>query len=802
MDPWYYFGHFIHFPHYQQLHPTYAGERLPWLLPGILLNRIFQPAYAELALHFCCYWISLFSLYYLVRRLTNDATALLAAVLMGSHPMFIAANGCTYLDSGCILYLLLAFVCLMRSLSASRKAVWLIAAGACWAALVYTYILWIVLTPCCAIFYLGLTAESDADRQRLVGFLPLRHLIAAGQFVGGTLLATAGLQTVHLLIYGMGHGFFFRFNIAFALAFENANNTLAKPGYAWITSNSSLVFPEVTFVICLVGLFLHHNGRRRLNRASLGALWTYVYSFVTLVFLTVQKNRALEFSYCDSMLIPLLFLALGVTALPAPKRLAGWLFCAVLAIAFLLSTLSLWKAGLYIFGLPHRLWVHCVIAVVGAMLPLFSARRLAWVVSVVCLAGASFGLVPQSASVAWVDNYNGLSASIRIGDAIKRIESSLPYDKYPVFWMDNFTSQYSNEYRAIMCAFLSHNVSMWHYPKIDVGVASLPAEYPAGTPIVLITDRHDVFERARSAMADMGMPLRLTGQQLVSRDNLSYWLTFTEVVNPTEEPGTGAVSDAIRVPLADGLQLAYAKAELEKVGRRWRVVTAAQQWAYAASVTLPTVKTARSSTIRIRGRMVRGKVGFGLLNRSGQFATEQFVDGPFQETELSLPFDVSDNVSMVMVRNGGGGGPAEVVLDSIDLALAGRKVTDLEPSRIIAASTGVSVNRGRPTTIQWTVKAGSGAASIPLSLKRRSNGLFYLEVKAQMQSGKMSVEVVDRNSKDNREKVLMGGEGVTEDVFVRIPAGLQEGDVSFRNAASTGIASKAIILDVVLWEVI
>jgi hypothetical protein len=112
------------------------------------------------------------------------------------------------------------------------------------------------------------------------------------------------------------------------------------------------------------------------------------------------------------------------------------------------------------------------------------------------------------------------------------------------------------------------------------------------------------------------------------------------------------------------------------------------------------------------------------------------------------------------------------------------------------------VNRGRPTTIQWTVKAGSGAASIPLSLKRRSNGLFYLEVKAQMQSGKMSVEVVDRNSKDNREKVLMGGEGVTEDVFVRIPAGLQEGDVSFRNAASTGIASKAIILDVVLWEVI
>ena len=33
-DPWYYFGEFWHFPHFQSLLPTYAGERMTWIVPG------------------------------------------------------------------------------------------------------------------------------------------------------------------------------------------------------------------------------------------------------------------------------------------------------------------------------------------------------------------------------------------------------------------------------------------------------------------------------------------------------------------------------------------------------------------------------------------------------------------------------------------------------------------------------------------------------------------------------------------------------------------------------------------------
>src|SRR5690242_15252098 len=58
MDPWYYFGEFIHFPHYQKLISGYAGERLMWILPGVVLDRVFSPVYGLLVLHILFYSIS------------------------------------------------------------------------------------------------------------------------------------------------------------------------------------------------------------------------------------------------------------------------------------------------------------------------------------------------------------------------------------------------------------------------------------------------------------------------------------------------------------------------------------------------------------------------------------------------------------------------------------------------------------------------------------------------------------------------------------------------------------------------
>jgi hypothetical protein len=796
MDPWYYFGTFIHFPHYQHLRPTYAGERLPWILPGFLLDKLFPPAYGDLVLHFCCFSIALLSLFYLVRHLTNDRTALLAAALMGGHPIFIAANGWAYLDGGCITYLLLTFVCLMRSRS-GHTAAWLLAAGACWAALVYTYIFWIVLTPCCVIFYLGLTPPSPWEGRRVLGFLSTRDIVAGGHFIGGALGLTAGLQSVHLLIFGAGHGFFFRNNIASALTFGSSDNHFVEPGYGWLTSNTAIVFAAATFVVSAAALLRHRSGSRPLSKAARTVLWCYIYAFLILVLFTVYKVRILAFSYYADMLVPLLFLALAVTALPVPKNLPRPLFTATLAVGFILPSLPLWDPRLHLSGLPSRLSAHYSLAIAGAMLPLVSGRRSAWALCVACLSAVSFGLMPQHASVAWRMNYDGLGASIRVGDAIRRIEASLPYNAYPVFWIDNFGSPYTAEYRAIMCSFLAHSASMWHYPKVDVGVDSKPASFPPGTAIILITEKRDVFGQAADAMAEMGMRLRLTGQQLVARDDVSYWLTFTEVLNPREAPGV--VPDAVRLPLSDGLRLAYEKASLEKAGRTWRVVTAPQQWAYAVGILLP--KVSEAATVRVRGRVVRGRVGLGLLNKSGQFTTETFVDGPFAEAEVSLPVDLTD--VQLIVRNAGNSGPSEVMLDSVYLSVAAVRIADLAvPSAKTAAFGGAPIRRSGPATVLAAPLSDSEAASIPFTLKGSSRDVFYLEVRAQVQTGELAVSVLDRNNKEHSEKAFLDGGGAEEDVFVRLPPGLKDGNIEFRTAAGTGIRSRVLVSNVILWRVI
>lgn len=152
--------------------------------------------------------------------------------------------------------------------------------------------------------------------------------------------------------------------------------------------------------------------------------------------------------------------------------------------------------------------------------------------------------------------------------------------------------------------------------------------------------------------------------------------------------------------------------------------------------------------------------------------------------------------------NAGSSGPAEVLLDSIDLSISGRKVADLGASgAMTAGSGGASVSRGRPTTILTPPEKDSQGAIIPFVPNSPSRGLFYVEVKARIQAGVLAVDVVDRNNKGHNAEGLLEQVDGDQDIFVRVPPGLQEGDIEFRNAASGTIRSRAAISDVILWKV-
>lgn len=523
-DPWYYFGGFLHFARYQKLIVNYPAERLMWILPGAILVRILSPVYGLLAVHVLFYSISVFSMYFLVKTFADRRTALLTAFLLGCHPLFLGANGWAYVDSASITYFLLTLAFIVKAKSSRFPWAFLILAGASCASLVFTYILWLSVSPCFVYFYY-VTSYGDAVvsfkafRDRLPRFLVLFLVGAAG--------LTACLQIIHAAIYGFGKGFFFQNNWATALAIiAQKHSPFSSGNFQWVWSASWIVFPVLVLFVS-VGLSIQdRRGVITLASQARAAIHIYLYVLAVAVIMTARPVRLLEFDYFASILIPPAFLAMGMTIFRVPTSWGNARFYSLLAVCCIVCVLPLSRPNLYLSARIDGLSFTYALGVVMMAICIVHPRKNSSWVALMCLFPiVSFALVPTQPGAAWLMQYNGMALTRRVALAVGAIDRRLPLDAYPAFWIDNYDSPNSAEYRAIMCAILSHGFSMQHYPEVDAGLA-----YRPGTFLILITENKDVFDTASEKMTSAGMPLSLYGQDRISGGGTSYWLTYVRVL--------------------------------------------------------------------------------------------------------------------------------------------------------------------------------------------------------------------------------------------------------------------------------
>jgi hypothetical protein len=534
MDPWYFFGYFAHFPHYQLLTPNYQGERLTWILPGLLLARLFGHVYGTLVLHVVSYCISVLSMYYIVRQLRNERTAFATACLLGCHPFFIGANGWDYVDGGSIAYLLVAFAFLTKAALAERPRLYLVLAGAAWTALIVTYLFWLTFTPICLCYYMFLVRHKETPAGSVKDLV--RHACrSALPFAGGAALAVFAFSVCHALIYG-NRGFFLSesFREALYVSKISANPWLGQASgpTGWFRSATWLVFPALTLLVCAI-LGLRWLARQLSGDGPMwGAILSYCYCLGIMVVMTIRPSLLLASDYYTSILIPLLFLVLGLTLFDVPRSLSDRAFYLLLFAFCGICVLPLTKPARYGIMLIYGLFLPYAFGAIGVLTRLAWPRpKVTWIISLFCLSLASFGLTPAKPGSAWRVNYNGLAMSTRVSEAIDTIQKRVPYWAAPVFWIDNFNDPLTSEYRAIMCAVHLEN-SMWHYPKVDD-----KANYLPGTSIVLVTSKRNIFESANEAMTRAGMPLALASQDFISRAGISYWITIVTVLPSTKEIG-------------------------------------------------------------------------------------------------------------------------------------------------------------------------------------------------------------------------------------------------------------------------
>lgn len=684
MDPWYYFGMSIDFPRYQHLFIPYSAERLTWILPARLFVAILSPVYGWLVFHVCVYCTATFSLYSIVRRLFDSQTAILTAMMMGCHPLFIGSNGWTYVDSGSLAYLALTFAALTGVRGARRPSAYITVAGIFWAASAYTYPLWWILTPCCALFYWGV-ADVDSDRKLFRPTLD-RYLRSVAFFGSGLLITTALMMLCNYCVHGSGGGFFYAKNLAminFHLTVKKEQVTWGSESYAWVKTASWIVFPVLTMIACIVASVQHILRRVRRSRLVMGICMTYGYAFLALLYLQFRNTHVLEFDYYVSMLIPLEFLVLAALVYDVPRGVARPRLYWVLAAGAVITIMPLMRGVFYTPGSERTLVAHYVLGLAIICAVLLWNNIGTWACGVIGLAVVSFGLVPDHSGSAWVSGFNGpgspwsspfngLAATRRVADAINAIDSNTPVDKYPVFWIDNYNASNTPEYRSIMCALQIHSSSMWRYPNVDPN-----RTYPPGTELIIITGDRDV-ESANETMTNAGMPLRMGKAQLISGEGndpsktVSYWLTFTEVL----APGAGAAASREELELipnalkvSDFLPVRTPGVSV-KTGPPVRITTSADQWAYAAYEMLPFSGQDRGKAqLRLVVKVLSGNVGLGILSTSEKGFYKRVTLSPsdaFQDVTLDIEHP-EDCRKLVVENDTPGGKTAEVVVSRIDL---------------------------------------------------------------------------------------------------------------------------------------
>lgn len=214
----------------------------------------------------------------------------------------------------------------------------------------------------------------------------------------------------------------------------------------------------------------------------------------------------------------------GVTIFHLPihfSRPWSWL---VVAIACGICLAPLAKPGLYVKP-----------PILGAIAPgLFLAGalaiRLLWprslgamTVTALGLSAASFCLAPAVGGIAWRGPGDWMSATRRVATVVKAIENRLPPDKYPAFWYSE-ASPHGLEFQAIMCAFLSHGISMRNLPEVAPG-----QRYARGQILVLLSEHRASFDSAANIMANHGMPLSLLWEQRIESAGVVYWVTATQI---------------------------------------------------------------------------------------------------------------------------------------------------------------------------------------------------------------------------------------------------------------------------------
>jgi|GEM_PF-1295514 len=494
VDTWIYTGLFRYFFDFADKHPSnwhYFIERLSWVLPGYAAYHIFSPEVANAVLHLGVYFLTVFALYGVARRLFGKDAALLMALCLGSYTWFLRAVGHDYIDGIGIAYFSAALWFATQAAYQPRYKGYLFGCGVFLGASLVTQLFLAMFIPIIGIYYLALNWKNHQ-----------RSLIISIAWVGGgAAILILGIMLFNLLTVGEVNIF------ANSLTFIR-NNTESMQLRVFIIRDYGATPMTWMALPCLLSLcFLVYLARWKHVAVEL----RFALRLVMVVFsLTLGGLIVLHFktSYpflilylYMSLMIPALFLLLaGLIAMAAPKldMRQGFILLAVILLPFILSiTLPTLEAAL----LDVRVvWAFAGAAMLVLALALLRIHKPLWIVGSFAVMSLMFS---GHNGIAYYDRLYTYNIFMATSNALETIDAqdpgTLDFSPYVVWEAGDEFFRYSMPLRGMSQPVYGH-ASKWEIAHTNA--RALKAMLKIVQDVLILSADENVLTEANDLLSD------------------------------------------------------------------------------------------------------------------------------------------------------------------------------------------------------------------------------------------------------------------------------------------------------------
>ena len=508
-------------------HSNYHVARTPWLFPGFLAYHFLPPICANVVFHLLFYFLSIFSLFFIIKETVNLRAGLISSLLMGLYPFFWEAITSSYFHGAGITFSFLGILFLILARNKQHQEKFLFISGICAFSLVslnpaFLLIIFIFL------FIIRILSPKGSVLN------PLEKLLF---FFLGTI---AGMLVLGLINTFYDFPFFaFWEALTFALTYKIPDFYFMKQ-VEQLTGATWLILP--IFQIGIGGTIFCFQKIRNIPFGE-GSYFVFLQIIFSLgiVFLSTRMISLITyFEYSAVYFIPITFLAIGSLLSEIKNASDRQFFLLVGILLFVFFFQFHFRVFDRLFPLNRAPLMVLIFVTVGYFGYVFFQNKSDWFTGIVCLIFCYLVIFNVTLPKIWEGgNRNKFLAIIKISQAIRKspLFSSFSAQKDPLFWIDRndpvcyaVANIFQSAERRMINPFPVEDWDAPHFKGQGSGFPFITLRPTAGNIAIIISQDLQYLDKAKKSLEKLKLDSQLLAEQQFLEGKVHFQVGFVMII--------------------------------------------------------------------------------------------------------------------------------------------------------------------------------------------------------------------------------------------------------------------------------